>query len=61
MANCGVEKTLVQGRVKWFNNLKGFGFIARDDGPAIIGEGYKTLAEEDTVEFEVLKDHKKQT
>jgi CspA family cold shock protein len=52
----------VQGQVKWFNNSKGYGFIGRDDGPdvfvhytAIVGEGYKTLEEGDTVEFEMVQ------
>jgi CspA family cold shock protein len=52
----------VQGRVTWFNNTKGYGFIERDDGPdvfvhysGIIGEGYKTLNEGDTVEFEIVQ------
>jgi CspA family cold shock protein len=52
----------VKGRVTWFNNSKGYGFIGRDDGPdvfvhytAIIGEGYKTLEEGDTVEFEIVQ------
>jgi CspA family cold shock protein len=52
----------VWGVVKWFNNTKGYGFIGRDDGPdvfvhytAIVGEGYKTLDEGDTVEFEIVE------
>jgi CspA family cold shock protein len=52
----------VQGRVSWFNNTKGYGFIGRDDGPdvfvhysGIVGEGYKTLDEGDTVEFEIVQ------
>ncbi len=49
-----------QGTVKWFNNAKGYGFIKRSTGEdvfvhykSINGEGYKTLKEGDTVEFEV--------
>jgi CspA family cold shock protein len=52
----------VQGRVSWFNNTKGYGFIGRDDGPdlfvhysGIVGQGYKTLDEGDTVEFEIVE------
>ncbi len=52
----------MQGRVKWFNNSKGFGFIGRDDGPdvfvhytAIVGGRYKTLNEDETVEFEIVQ------
>jgi CspA family cold shock protein len=52
---------MVTGTVKWFNESKGFGFIAPSDGSAdvfvhfsaIQGDGFKTLAEGQTVEFEV--------
>jgi cold shock protein len=49
-----------KGSVKWFNNAKGYGFIARESGEdlfvhfkSIIGEGYKTLKQGEVVEFEV--------
>lgn len=52
----------MQGRVNWFNNMKGYGFIERDDGPdvfvhysGIVGEGYRTLEEGETVEFEIVQ------
>jgi CspA family cold shock protein len=53
------------GTVKWFNEAKGFGFIARDGGPdvfmhfsAIQSDGFKTLSEGDRVEFEIVQGQK---
>jgi CspA family cold shock protein len=50
------------GRVKWFNEKKGYGFIAQESGDdvfvhfsAIKGEGFKTLTEGETVEFEITQ------
>ncbi|MCL4501862.1 MAG: cold-shock protein [Deltaproteobacteria bacterium] len=51
-----------RGRVKWFNDAKGFGFIARENGPdvfvhfsAIKSDGFRTLVENQEVEFEVIQ------
>ncbi len=49
-----------QGKVKWFNDAKGFGFIAQNEGKdvfvhhtAIVADGFRSLAEGDEVEFEI--------
>jgi cold shock protein len=54
-----------KGKVKWFNNAKGYGFIGREDGPdvfvhysAIQLDGYKTLKEGDEVEFDIVEGQK---
>ncbi|MBK7105382.1 MAG: cold-shock protein [Ignavibacteriae bacterium] len=51
-----------QGSVKWFNSSKGFGFISQKNGEdvfvhfqSIIGDGYKSLNENDKVEFSITQ------
>ena len=57
---------MAKGRVKWFNEKKGFGFIEQEGGgpdvfvhfSALQGEGFKTLTEGQAVEFDVVQDAK---
>ena len=51
-----------EGKVKWFNESKGFGFIQQDNGPDVFvhyssigGNGFKTLAEGQRVQFDVIE------
>jgi CspA family cold shock protein len=53
---------MTKGKVKWFNDAKGFGFLEQENGEdvfchfsAISGDGFKSLQEGDDVEFEIVK------
>lgn len=55
----------VRGKVKWFSDSKGYGFISQEDGPDVFvhhsnieSEGFRTLEENQEVEFEIVEGRK---
>jgi cold shock protein len=59
------SKTMAEGTVKWFNDAKGFGFIAQENGPDVFvhfsviqSDGFKSLTEGQRVRFEVINGQK---
>lgn len=60
-----VSRMRVRGKVKWFSDAKGYGFISQEDGPDvfvhhsnIVAEGFRTLEEDQEVEFEIVEGKK---
>ena len=56
---------MAEGKVKWFNDAKGFGFIEQENGPDVFvhfsviqGDGFKSLAEGDRVRFDITQGQK---
>jgi CspA family cold shock protein len=61
----GREQVMASGKVKWFDNRLGFGFIAQESGQdvfvhhtSIVGKGYKTLHEGESVSFDLITSEK---
>jgi CspA family cold shock protein len=59
------KQNMAKGKVKWFNDAKGFGFLEQENGEdvfchfsALTGDGFKSLQEGDAVEFDVVKGQK---
>lgn len=57
-----LEAYQMEGKIKWFNSSKGYGFIGCENGPdvfvhysGIVGDGYRTLQEGDRVSFELVQ------